>query len=56
MSLMLTQTEVHRAEVLVPCLSHLDVKTAIAKLKRCKSPGKDQIQAELLQAGGEMLL
>jgi hypothetical protein len=28
----------------------------IAKLKKYKSPGSDQIQAELIQAGGEMLL
>jgi hypothetical protein len=28
---------------------------AIAKLKRFKSPGSDQIPAELIQAGGEIL-
>jgi hypothetical protein len=32
------------------------VEIAIAKLKKYKSPGSDQIQAELIQAGGEMLL
>jgi hypothetical protein len=31
------------------------MKTAIAKLKRYKSPGSDQILAELIQAGGEIL-
>jgi hypothetical protein len=30
--------------------------TAIAKLKKYKSPGSDQIPAELIQAGGEILL
>jgi hypothetical protein len=29
---------------------------AIAKLKKYKSPGSDQIPAELIQAGGETLL
>jgi hypothetical protein len=36
--------------------SHLEVNTAIAKLNKYKSPGIHQIQAELIQAGGEMLL
>jgi hypothetical protein len=32
------------------------VEIAIAKLKKYKSPGSDQIPAELIQAGGEILL
>jgi hypothetical protein len=32
------------------------VETAFAKLKKYKSPGSDQIPAELIQAGGEILL
>jgi hypothetical protein len=48
--------EVHTAESLVPGSSHLEVKIAIAKLKKYKSPGSDLIPAELFQAGGEMLL
>jgi hypothetical protein len=44
------------AEPLVPGLSRLEVEIAIAKLKKSKSPGSDQIPAELIQAGGEMLL
>jgi hypothetical protein len=32
------------------------MEIAIAKLKKYKSPGSDQIPAELIQAGGEMLL
>jgi hypothetical protein len=36
-------------------LSLLEVEIAIAKLKRYKSPGSDQILAELIQAGSEIL-
>jgi hypothetical protein len=32
-----------------------EVEIAIAKLKRFKSPDSDQIPAELIQAGGEIL-
>jgi hypothetical protein len=46
---------VHTAEPLVPGPSHLEVEIAIAKLKY-KSPGSDQILAELIEAGGEMLI
>jgi hypothetical protein len=42
------QIEVHTAEPLVP---GLEVEIAIAKLKKCKSPGSDQILA-----GGKMLV
>jgi hypothetical protein len=31
------------------------LKLHIAKLKRYKSPGSDQISVELIQAGGEIL-
>jgi hypothetical protein len=44
------------AETLVPGPSRLEVEIAIAKLKKYKSPDIDQIPAELIQAGGEMLL
>jgi hypothetical protein len=50
------QIEVHMGEPLVPDPSHLEVEIAIAKLKKYKSPGSDQILTELIQAGGEMLL
>jgi hypothetical protein len=50
------QIEVHTAEPLVPGPSRLEVEIAIAKLKKYKSPGSDEIPAELIQAGGEMLL
>jgi hypothetical protein len=42
-------------EPLVPHPSTFEVETAIAKLKRNKSPGSDQILAELIYAGGEIL-
>jgi hypothetical protein len=50
------QIEVHMAEPLVPGPSRLEAEIAIAKLKKYKSPGRNQIPAELIQAGGEMLL
>jgi hypothetical protein len=49
------QIEIHTAELLSPDSSFFDVKIAIAKLKRSKSPGSDQILSELLQAGGDIL-
>jgi hypothetical protein len=50
------QSEVHTAEPLVPFPGHLKVETTIAKLKKCKSPGSDQIPVELIQSGGKTLL
>jgi hypothetical protein len=38
----------HAAEPLVPGPSHLEVELAIAKLENYKSPGSDQILAELI--------
>jgi hypothetical protein len=49
------QTEIYIAEPLVPEPSPFEVETAIAKLKRYKSPGSDQISVELIQAGGKIL-
>ncbi|PNF20265.1 hypothetical protein B7P43_G15396 [Cryptotermes secundus] len=49
------QTEIHTAEPLVPDPSPFEVESAFAKLKRYKSPGSDQIPAELIQATGEIL-
>jgi hypothetical protein len=45
----------HAGEPLVPDPSPSEVETAIAKLKKYKTPGSDQIPAELIQAGGETL-
>jgi hypothetical protein len=50
------QIEVHTAELLVPGPSRLEVEIVIAKLKKYKSPGSDQIPAELVQAAGKILL
>jgi hypothetical protein len=46
----------HTAEPFVPEPSASEVEIAFGKLKRYKSPGVDQIPAELIQAGGEALL
>jgi hypothetical protein len=49
------QIEIHTAEPLVTDPSPFEVEIAIAKLKRFKSPGSDQIPAELIEAEGEIL-
>jgi hypothetical protein len=50
------QIEVHTAEPLVPGPSRLEVEIAIAKLKKYKPSGSDQIPAELVRAGSETIL
>jgi hypothetical protein len=50
------QIEVHTAEPSVPGRSRFEVEIAIAKLRKYKSPGSDEIPAELIEAGGETLL
>jgi len=47
------QAEMHTAEPLVPEPSTSEVELAINKLKSHKSPGIDQIPAELIKAGVE---
>jgi hypothetical protein len=49
------QTDTHIAEPLVPKPSYSEVEIAIEKLERHKSPGIDQILAELIKAGGNTL-
>jgi hypothetical protein len=49
------QTEIHTAESLVPEPSDSKFEMAIEKLKRHKSPGSDQIPAELIEAGGRTI-
>jgi mannosyltransferase OCH1-like enzyme len=49
------QTVIHTAEPFVPEPSAAEVKVAIRKLERYKATGSDQIQAKLIQAGGETL-
>jgi molecular chaperone GrpE (heat shock protein) len=49
------QMDIHMAEPLVPKPSLVKVEIAIGKLKSYKSPGTDQIPAELIKAGGETL-
>jgi hypothetical protein len=50
------QIEVHTAEPLLSGPSRLEVENTLAKLKKYKSPSSDGILAELIQAGGEILL
>ena len=45
------QTEIHTAEPLVPEPSAFEFEMAIEKLIRHKSPGIDQITAELFKVG-----
>jgi hypothetical protein len=49
------QMDIHTAEPLVPEPSLVEVEIAVGKLKIYKSPGTDQIPAELIEAGGETL-
>ena len=49
------RTEVHKAEPLVPQPSAFEVEMAVEKLKRRKSPGTDQILAEMIKAGGRKI-
>jgi hypothetical protein len=49
------QTEMHTDEPFVPEPSASEAEVAIGKLKRYKSPGVDQIPAELIQLGWETL-
>ena len=49
------RAEVHTAELLVPEPSGAEVELAIYKLKSHKSPGIDQIPAELIKSGGRKI-
>jgi hypothetical protein len=49
------QIEIHTAEPLVQDPVPVEVKIAITKLERYRSPGSDEIPGELIQAGGEIL-
>jgi len=49
------ETEMHTDEPLVPESICFKVEIAIRKLERYKSPGTDQILAELIQAGSKTL-
>jgi hypothetical protein len=50
------QTEVRTAESVISDPSPSKFKIAITKSKKYKSPSSDEILAELIQAGGEILL
>jgi len=50
------QAEIHPTEPPIPEPSAAEVELAIDKQKSHKSPGIDQIPAELIKAGGRTLL
>ena len=47
--------EIHTAEPWIPEPSEIEVEMSIKKLKNFKSPGIDNIPAELIKAGGTAL-
>jgi hypothetical protein len=49
------QMDIHTAEPLVPEPRLVEMEIVIGKLKSYKSPGTDQIPAELIKVGGETL-
>jgi len=49
------QAEIHTVEAFVPEPGVFEVELAIGKLKNHISPGIDQIQAELIKAGGRTI-
>jgi hypothetical protein len=49
------QTEIHRAELLVPEPSAFDFEMATEKLKRHTSPGIDQIPAGMIKSGSRTI-
>ena len=49
------QTKIHTAELLAPKPSAFEVELAIEKPKSHKSPGIDQMPAELITAGGKTI-
>jgi len=49
------QAEIHTLEPLVPEPSAFEAELAIEKLRNYKSPGTDQIPAELIKAGGRTI-
>jgi hypothetical protein len=49
------QTEMHTAKPFMPEPSASEVEAAVGKLKRCISPGVDEIPVELVQAGAKRL-
>jgi hypothetical protein len=50
------QIEIHTAEPLLPGPSHLEVDITIARLKKYKSQGSDQIPAQVIGAGCEIIV
>ena len=55
MGLMMLGRQKHTAEPLVTDPSAFEIELAIEKLKSHKSPGSDQIPAELIKAGNRTI-
>jgi len=55
MDLVVRQREIHTAEPLLPELNAFKFEMAIENLKSHKSPGIEQIPAELIQSGGRTI-
>ena len=55
MGLVILGRQIHTEETLVSQLSALEAEVTTEKLKRCKSPGTDQILAETVKAGGRTI-
>jgi len=49
------QTQIHTAEALVTKTSAFEFEMATEKLKSHKSPGTDEIPAELIKVGGRTI-
>jgi hypothetical protein len=49
------QIEIHTAESLVPDPISFEVEICSANLKKCNSPGTDQISVEQIQTGSKIL-
>jgi len=49
------QTEIYTTEPQVPDPSTFEFEMPMVNLKRCKSPGIDQISAELIKARGRTI-
>jgi hypothetical protein len=49
------QIKIHTAEPSLPEPSTFEIEIPIVELKRCKTPGSDQIPVELIEAGSETL-
>jgi hypothetical protein len=50
-----SKIEIHTAELLVPQSCHFEVENRNVKLKNHKTPDSEQIPADVIKVGGEIL-